>query len=90
MYFTLKTKNKEEQETTNKILEELKQVFGSENVETDAVELWVAIRINASAWITLDDICYDGKSHLHIFKYTDSQKLEYDILLENCDTIYCI
>lgn len=90
VYFSLRTDNEEERKVTDKIIKELKKVFGEETIEIDNFEMWKSITINGvGGWIGVNDIGYDHKSRFHIYTHSwDKRNLNYDIPLDACHTIY--
>ena len=92
VYFSLRTNTEEERKVTDKIIKELKKVFGKETIEIDDFEMWKSITIHGvSGWVGIADIGYSQKSRFHIHTSScDKRNLNYDIPLDACDTIYCM
>ncbi|MBO7713389.1 MAG: hypothetical protein J6S85_07435 [Methanobrevibacter sp.] len=87
--FSLKTQDKI---ATTRIVKQLKDLFGEENVEIDNFETWVTITIsNTKGWIGVNDIGYYGQSRLHVYRdMGERPNVSLDIPLDLCDTIYKI
>ena len=86
VYLTLRTA--ENKSTAEKIIVELKETFGegSINVSEDYGD-WQPVRINdASGWVGINDISFNGESRIHIFR--QNTELTYDIKLNDIDTVY--
>lgn len=90
VYFSLRTNTEEEKKTTNKIIKDLKNTFGKENVEVTNYDMWKSVGINGvRGWVGINDWAFGNGSRFHIYCPCESGKKEcYDIPLECCDTIY--
>lgn len=88
VYLTLRTA--ENKSNAEKIINELKETFGEGSIDVSKdYGDWQPVRINdAGGWICINDLGFNGKSRIHIFR--KDTKLQYDIALDDIDTIYSI
>lgn len=86
VYLTLRTA--ENKSNAEKIISELKETFGEGSIDVEKdYDNWQPVRINdASGWIGINAIEFNGESRIHIFR--KDTELTYDIKLEDIDTIY--
>jgi len=88
--FTLRARTKEEEKESEKVINDLKKVFGKERVEVRGYELWFSITITeVGAWVCIKDITYENKNRFHLYSEED-KTLQFDIDLDQCDTIYLL
>ena len=90
--FSLRNATQQDKVATARIVRQLKDLFGEENVELDHFETWITITIsNTKGWIGVNDIGYYGDSRLHVYRdMGEKPNVSLDIPLNQCDTIYKI
>ena len=88
--FSLRTKTEEEKKKTKEILKQLRLLFGEESIDVDYFDAWFSVEItNAKGWIGINDIGFNNKSRFHIYRdMGEKPNINYDVPLEQCDTIY--